>query len=83
MQYTYCHHCGKRLLAGAMRCVSCGKILKTPEEQIESVEIAKGKKKTFNVWPVIKVVLFVLIIGIVYNKFSDQIIAYLHQLIGK
>lgn len=83
MQYTFCHHCGKRLMAGAMRCVSCGKILKTPEEQIESVEMVKGKKKTFNLWPVVKVVLFIIVIAFVYNRFSDQISAFLHRVVGK
>ncbi len=83
MEYTYCHHCGSRLLAGAMRCISCGKILKTPEEQINSVDAVKARHKKLDLWPIIKVALLLMIAFVVYNKFSAQILFYLNRLIGK
>jgi uncharacterized membrane protein YvbJ len=83
MQYTYCHHCGKRLVAGAMKCISCGKILKTAEEQLESIERVKNKEKKINVWPIVKIVLFVILVVVVYNKYSDQILSLLRQVIGR
>lgn len=66
-----------------MRCISCGKILKSPEEQVEAIERAKGKKGKINLWPFIKLVLFIGVAAIVYNKFSDRILAFIQSFIGK
>ena len=40
-----CPYCHQKMIKGAMRCVACGKILQTPEEQIATIEKLQSKQK--------------------------------------
>ena len=71
-----CPYCGRNIIKGAMKCMGCGKILKTPEEQMRSYEKQKASQETSIFTKVIKFVLLVLLIlaaGVVYKLYGDQI----------
>ncbi len=75
-----CPYCGKRVLRGAMRCIGCGKILKSPEEQMASIEKLKGTRKKSNIGAIIKFILLLFAIGLIYYFFSDKIIAFIRNI---
>jgi len=71
--YDSCPHCGKTVIRGAMRCLGCGKILKTAEEQAVSIEkLRKSVKK--NSWKgMIRVILLFSGMILLYFYFSEQL----------
>ena len=81
--YDNCSYCGQRILRGAMRCMKCGRILKTPEEQIASIQKLRESKKSFNTDKLIKFIILLFAIGLVYYFFSEQIIEFLHKAFSK
>jgi uncharacterized membrane protein YvbJ len=78
-----CPSCGRNILRGAMRCPGCGKMLKTPEEQAESIERLRKSKKKINVWGYIKFILFLAAAGVIYFFFSDEIIRIIKHYLNK
>jgi hypothetical protein len=56
-----------------MRCAACGRILKTAEDQIASIDKFRQKRKKFNTGKVFKVIVTILMLGIFYHYFSEQI----------
>ncbi len=83
LDFDTCPHCGQRVLKGALRCKSCGKILKSPEEQLASIKKLKESKKGFNTGKLLKFIIFLLAIGIIYYFFSDQIVELISNILGK
>lgn len=83
MDFDSCPYCGRRIVKGAMRCLGCGKILKSPEDQMDSINRIKESRKKINLKPIVKLVFFLIVIAIVYNKFSDQIDAIIQRVMGK
>ena len=77
-----CPHCGRHIIAGAMRCAACGRILKTPEDQIASIDKLCQKRKKFNIGKVFKVTVTILMVGIFYNYFSEQINELINSILG-
>jgi hypothetical protein len=77
LDYDTCPYCGQKVLKGALRCVGCRKILKTPEEQAESLERLKSLKKKFNLSGLIKFILFLISLGLIYHFFSEQILEFI------
>ena len=71
--YDRCPHCGQTVIKGAMRCLSCGKILKTAEEQAASIERLKKSKKKLPFKSVLKFVFFIFVILVLYYVFSEEI----------
>lgn len=83
LDFDTCPHCGQRVLKGALRCTGCGKILKSPEEQLASIKKLKESKKGFNTGKLLKFIIFLLAIGIIYYFFSDQIVELISNILGK
>ncbi len=81
--FDNCPHCGQKILKGAMKCVGCGKILKTPEEQKASIDRFMESKKKFNTAGLIKFIIFLLAIGVFYYFFSDRINIFIKNLLNK
>jgi DNA-directed RNA polymerase subunit RPC12/RpoP len=81
--YDNCPYCGQRVLMGAMRCLKCGKILKTPEEQMSSIQNLKESRKGFNTGRYLKFIILLIAIGIIYNFYSDQIVGLIRSLLGE
>ena len=77
-----CPHCGKQIITGAMRCAACGRILKTPEDQIASIGKLRQKRKKFNIGKVFKVAITILMLGIFYHYFSEQINGLIYSILG-
>jgi uncharacterized membrane protein YvbJ len=73
ISYDSCPHCGKTVIKGAMRCLGCGKILKTAEEQAASIERLKQSKKKMQFMGIVKFVLFIIVILVLYYVFSEEI----------
>ncbi len=78
LDFDTCPNCGQKILKGAMRCAGCGKILKTREEQIASIQKRKELKKRFDIGGLLKIIILLLVIGIIYYYFSDQIIEFIN-----
>jgi hypothetical protein len=64
-----------------MRCVACGKILQTPEEQIATLEKLQTKKK-FNIKRFLKCTIILVVLGVLYYHFSERFIEIIKKLIG-
>ncbi len=78
----HCPYCGQNILKGAMRCVSCGKMLKTPEEQKAAIDHVIASRKKFRIASVIRIIVFLIIIGVVYYFFAGQLSAVIKKLLG-
>jgi uncharacterized membrane protein YvbJ len=83
LDFDTCPNCGQKILKGAMRCVGCGKILKTPEEQLASIQKLKESKKRFDIARLLKIIVLLLAIGIIYYYFSAQIIEFINGILRK
>jgi hypothetical protein len=68
-------------MKGAMRCVACGKILQTPEEQIAAIEKLQSKQK-FNINRVLNYTVLIIILGVLYYYFSERLIEIIKNIIG-
>ncbi len=62
-----------------MRCVGCGKILKTPEEQSASIRKIEESKKKSDLGGLLKIIILLLAVGIIYYFFSEQIVELVRQ----
>lgn len=83
MQLDLCAHCGSNIIRGAMRCVSCGKILKTPEEQSEAIrQMVKGQDG-FKLRRIFKLIVFFILSGAVYYFYADWIRKFVSTLLGR
>lgn len=60
-------------MKGAMRCVSCGKIVKTADEQADSIKMLTKKRSKPKVAVFIKLIAFLIAAGAAYHYFTDQI----------
>jgi uncharacterized membrane protein YvbJ len=81
--YSVCPYCGKSVMKGAMRCVSCCKLLKTPDEQAESIRQLTAKKKRFNFRGMIKLLFLLAAVGYVYFYYSDRVIQFVRGMLDK
>lgn len=79
MNYDYdkCPGCGNRVSRGAMRCTRCGRLLTTPEEQLERIKKLKQSRKGFNIAGLIKFFAFLIAAGVIYYFFSDRIAEFI------
>ncbi len=77
-----CPYCGQQILKGAMRCVACGRILKTPEEQAEAIERLRKGKRGFVFGRLIRFLVIFCAVAVLYYFFSDEIRAFLSRLFG-
>jgi uncharacterized membrane protein YvbJ len=76
-----CPYCSKTVMKGAMRCVACGKILQTPEEQIAAIEKLQSKQK-FNINRLLNYTVMIIILGVLYYYFSERLIGTIKNIIG-
>ncbi len=79
--FLNCPYCGKTVMEGAMRCVACGKILQTPEEQSATIEKLQVKQK-FNIKGLLKGSLTLMVLSVLYYYFSERIIAMIKSIAG-
>lgn len=77
--FLNCPYCGKTVMKGAMRCVACGKILQTPEEQMAKIEKLQAKQK-FNVKGLLKGTVTILVLGLLCYYFSERIIVMIKSI---
>ena len=77
-----CPYCNHQILKGAMRCLACGRILKTPEEQAEAIERLKKGKQGFDFARIIRVLLFLCAAALLYYFFDSEIKGFLSGLLG-
>ena len=79
-KFENCPYCCKTVIKGAMRCVACGKILQTPEEQIARIEKLQSKQK-FNMKSFLNYTVMIIILGGLYN-YSERLIEIIKNIIG-
>ena len=85
-RFETCPHCGKQVMKGAMRCIGCGKILKTAEQQQASIERHKESKEKSFFGKFLKFLFFILFLiaaSIIYRNYSDQIMTLINSLLKK
>ena len=82
IQTDICPYCGQQILKGAMRCLACGRILKTPEEQAEAIERLRKAKKGFNFGGLVKFLSFLCAAAVLYYFFSDELKELLSKILG-
>ncbi len=82
LEYDICPYCGQKVLKGAMRCLQCGKIQKTPEEQLASIQMLKESKKSFDTKKLLKFILFIFAVSIIYYFFSEEIIEIIRKILA-
>lgn len=75
--FSTCPHCGKRVLKGAMRCVGCGRILKTPEEQLASIKQLELSERRFKKRKILKFIVLLATLGVIIFFFSGHIIEFI------
>ncbi len=78
--YDLCPKCGQKLLVGAEKCLSCGAVLKTEEEQKAMIEKFMEPKKGFNKAAFVKFIMYLVAFGIVYYFFSGEIKALINYI---
>lgn len=66
-----------------MRCIGCGKILKSAEEQLASIEKLKETQKKSYIGSIIKFIFLILAIGVVYYFFSEEIVEFINNFLNK
>ncbi|UCH80504.1 MAG: hypothetical protein JSW20_12315 [Nitrospiraceae bacterium] len=79
--FNNCPYCGKKVMKGAMRCVACGKIQQTPEEQAAAIEKLQSRRK-FNFKKFLNRTVAIMIIGVLYYYFSDRLIEIIKNTLG-
>jgi uncharacterized membrane protein YvbJ len=76
LSYDRCPHCGQTVIKGAMRCLSCGKILKTAEEQAVSIERLKKSKKKVSLKSFLRFIFYLGVIVVLFYVFSEEIAGF-------
>ena len=79
-KFDNCPYCGNTVIKGAMRCVGCGKILQTPEEQIAIIEKLQSKQK-FNMNRLLNYIVTIILLGALYYYFSERLIQIIKNII--
>ncbi len=77
-----CPYCGQQILKGAMRCLACGRILKTPEEQAEAIERLRKGRRGFDFGRLIRFLVYLCAAAVLYYFFSEEIKGFLSELLG-
>jgi uncharacterized UPF0160 family protein len=69
-------------MKGAMRCVSCGNMLKTPEEQSESIKKLESFQKRSAIKKFVKFIVFLSAAGLVYYYYDEEILRMIHKILS-
>jgi len=83
LDFDNCAYCGKKILKGAMKCPGCGKILKTPEEQLTSIRKLRESKKKFNIVGLIESIAVIAALGVLFSYFSEPVISFIRRILNK
>ena len=83
IQMEACPHCGREIMAGAMRCPGCGKLLKTAKEQDASYRRIKEAQKSSGLGGTIKFVIIIVIIAAVAYNFQVEILELVEKYLPK
>jgi len=73
--FSACPYCGKKVLKGALRCPGCGKILKTSEEQAESIRRFKEAQKRSGRGGFIVFLIIIAVLIAAGFRYKEEIIA--------
>jgi uncharacterized membrane protein YvbJ len=81
--FDICPHCGMRVLKGAMRCVGCGRILKTPEEQLTSIKQLERAERTIKIRRIFRFIVLLAALGVMIFFFSEHIVKFINGLFSE
>ena len=78
-----CPFCGKPLMTGAMRCPACGKMQKTAEEQLSSIERYKEDQKKKGRWALVNLALVIAAtaVGVAYFFNPEAVMEVVDKLV--
>lgn len=82
-EFDKCPHCGQKVVKGAMRCARCGRLLITPEEQLERIERLKKSRKDFRAGGILKLLVFLAALAAAWYFFSDRITEFVRGLLWR
>ena len=86
IDYDECPYCGRQVIKGAMKCLGCGKILKTAEEQQASIrKYAESQQDSF-FGRAVKIVIFILLLAAIwyaYSNYQTEISSFIEGLLKR
>ncbi|MDT8316519.1 MAG: hypothetical protein RQ824_00820 [bacterium] len=86
ISYDECPYCGRQVIKGAMKCLGCGKVLKTAEEQQVSIQRYAESQHASSFGRVAKVVIFILLVAAIwyaYNNYQADISSLIKDLLKR
>ena len=84
--YDECPYCGRQVIKGAMKCLGCGKILKTAEEQQASIQRYTESQQGGFFSRVVKIVIFILVLAAAWyahKKYQTEILSFIKGLLKR
>lgn len=78
--FDVCPKCSKKVLTGAMRCMSCGTVLKSQEEQKAMIQHFMEQKRGFDNRAFLKLILFLSAMCGAYYIYSEEIRGFIKYL---
>ena len=85
--YDECPHCGNQIIKGAMKCMACGKILKTANEQQASIDrYRKSQEGDGFFGKIVRFAIFILFLAAawyVYSNYQVEILSFIKGLLKK
>lgn len=83
IEYDLCPDCGGKVPKGAMRCLHCSRLLRTPEERLSYIERFKASGRSPGKWRLLKPLLVLLLLGAVYYLFSEEIDDFIRRVLNE
>lgn len=80
--FDVCPFCGQKVIKGAMRCMRCGQVLITLEEQLARIEALKKRKKDGGTLLFVGLLVLFLAAGILYHLFPDRLLEIISALLA-
>ena len=85
--YDECPYCGRQVIKGAMKCMGCGKILKTAEEQQASIQRYTESQQGGGFFgKIVKIVIFMLVLAAAWYAYSNyrvEILSFINGLLKR
>ena len=85
--YDECPYCGRQVIKGAMKCMGCGKILKTAEEQQASIQRYTESQQGGGFFgKIVKIVIFMLVLAAAWYAYSNyrvEILSFIDGLLKR
>ena len=87
IEYDDCSYCGRKVIKGALKCMGCGKILKTAEEQQVSIKrYTESQQGDGFFGKAVKIVIFLAVLAAAWHAYSNyrvEILSFINGLLKR